>query len=95
MLKGKQIAVKEFNNKNESGEFTIGVRPEFIKFTDDGLAVNIDKVYDLDRHKLINLSFNQQKLKMLVAPDEEIPASPQISFRPDRTFVYLNNWILN
>jgi glycerol transport system ATP-binding protein len=78
-----------------SGKLEIGVRPEFVEFSDDGLPVAIDKVEDLGRYQVVTVSHQSSVIKMIVNEDQKIPAaSPKIRFQPSHTRVYCNDWVV-
>jgi glycerol transport system ATP-binding protein len=76
-----------------SGKLEIGIRPEFIRFSDDGIPVEIQKVEDLGRYQVVTVRHEASQIKMLVGEDEVIPSeSPMISFDPDNLLVYCDDW---
>lgn len=79
---------------NDQG-LEIGIRPEFVRFNDNGIPVNIEKVDDLGRIKIVTVSHEQDSIKMIVEEGEDIPSeSPRIGFDAQQTHVYQNSWIL-
>ena len=75
------------------GKLEVGVRPEFIDFSDDGIPVAIDKVEDLGRYQVVTVNHESTTIKMIVNEGDEIPsASPKISFNPRYTRIYHNDW---
>ncbi len=78
------------------GNVEIGVRPEFVRFDDDGFPVQIVKVDDLGRHQIVVARHGQNTIKMIVAEGEQIPSeSPRISFSPDHTRLYMDSWVVD
>ncbi len=76
-----------------SGKLEIGIRPEFIRFSDDGIPVEIQKVEDLGRYQVVTVRHEASQIKMLVGEDQVIPSeSPMISFDPDNLLVYCDDW---
>ena len=78
-----------------SGKLEIGIRPEFIRFSDDGIPVEIRKVEDLGRYQVVTVQHESSQIKMLVGEDQAIPSeSPKISFDPDNLRIYCDDWVV-
>ena len=76
-----------------SGKLEIGIRPEFVRFSDNGIPVEIVKVEDLGRYQVVTVRHETEQIKMLVSEDQEIPSlSPQIQFDPDNIRIYQDDW---
>ena len=74
----------------------IGVRPEFVRFDDDGFPVHIEKVDDLGRYQLVTVSHDGQIIKMILGEDAAVPAeNPRVSFDPASTRLYADSWVVN
>ena len=77
------------------GKLEIGIRPEFVRFSDAGIPVTIEKVEDLGRYQIVTVTHAEEQIKMLVAEDQSIPAdSPKIEFDPDNLHVYRDDWLM-
>ena len=73
----------------------IGVRPEFVSFADQGLAVDIVKVADTGRHRIVDTRHGEVVIKLLVLDGEPIPADgARVWFDPARTQVYADGWMI-
>jgi len=82
-------------NRSLDGKFEIGVRPEFVKFSDQGIPVEIEKVEDLGRYQIVTVKHQKNQIKMVVNEDLVIPSeNPKIQFDPDNTHLYCNDWIV-
>jgi glycerol transport system ATP-binding protein len=101
---GGQLSYRGFPIQTEAaipekieGKLEIGIRPEFISFTDQGgIPVNVLKVDDLGRYQVITISHQEETIKMLIGVDGVVPSEqPQIRFDPKKTHIYHNDWILN
>ena len=94
---GSQVDCANFSSKvaaHREQNSQIGVRPEFVHFSDEGIAVEIDRVDDLGRHKLVHARHDAHNLKLIVEEHVSIPAmSPKISFETSRTYLYQNGWL--
>lgn len=76
-----------------SGKLEIGIRPEFVRFCDDGIPVEIEKVEDLGRYQVVTVNHENSQIKMVVSEDQVIPSeSPQIQFDPDNLRIYCDDW---
>ena len=76
-----------------SGKLEIGIRPEFVRFSDGGIPVEIEKVEDLGRYRVVTVNHERQQIKMLVGEDQPIPSeSPGIEFDPDNLLLYCDDW---
>ncbi len=84
-----------FRELGQSHSTEIGVRPEFVRFGNDGIAVEIQRVDDIGRHKLVHVAHEQYRLTLICAEDEQLPAgSARVSFDAARTYLYANGWIV-
>ena len=82
-------------DRGDGGGLEIGVRPEFVRFSADGFAVEITRVDDVGRHRIVDVRRGAHAFKMLVGEDEAIPSeAPRIRFEPAYTRVYENGWMI-
>ena len=73
----------------------IGIRPEFINFSDNGIKVKIKRVSDTGRHKVIDTECSSGSIKILANASTEIPSdSAHITFEQKYTYVYGDDWII-
>ena len=78
-----------------SGKLEIGIRPEFVRFCENGIPVEIEKVEDLGRYQVVTVNHESQQIKMLVGESQSIPStSPQIEFDPANLRVYCDDWVV-
>ncbi len=78
-----------------SGTLEVGIRPEFVEFTDDGIPVVIEKVEDLGRYQVVTVRHESDVIKLIVNEDQSIPSeSPRIQFNPEQTRVYCDGWFV-
>ena len=74
----------------------LGVRPEFVRFSDDGFEVEITKVDDVGRHRIVDLRRGPHVFRMLAGEDDAIPPeNPRIRFDPAHTRVYEDGWMIS
>ena len=79
----------------DSGELEVGVRPEFVRFDKQGFPVELVKVDDLGRYRIVEVRREGHAIKMIAGEDEHIPTeSPRVSFDPVHTRIYADGWIV-
>jgi glycerol transport system ATP-binding protein len=79
-----------------SRSIEIGVRPEFVRFDDGGIPVEIVKVTDLGRCQVIEVNHQGHAIKMIADEDVQIPSeSPRIAFATEATRLYADGWLVN
>ena len=77
------------------GKLEIGIRPEFVRFGEDGIPVEIEKVEDLGRFQVVTVRHESEQIKMLVGEDQAIPSeSPMIQFDPANLRIYRDDWVV-
>lgn len=82
------------SNGSEPARTEIGVRPEFVRFSDKGIPVGIQRVDDVGRHRLVRVVHNQHEIKLICPEDQVIPGgSAKIEFDTDRTYLYRDGWL--
>jgi glycerol transport system ATP-binding protein len=76
------------------GRVEIGVRPEYARLSDsEGLPVNIRRVEDVGRHKVIRADFFGTDINIIAGEDDEIGADKtRVAFDPARVNVYADDW---
>ena len=73
----------------------LGIRPEFINFSDNGIKVKSKSVSDTGRHKVIDTECSSGSIKILANASTEIPSdSAYITFEQKYTYVYGDDWII-
>jgi glycerol transport system ATP-binding protein len=74
----------------------IGVRPEFVSFAAQGIPVDVSKVADAGRFRIVETRHAKQTIKLLVPEGQEIPtAKAHLHFDPDHTQVYEGGWMMD
>ena len=85
---------KAIKNSNFS-KTQIGIRPEFINFSKEGIPVKIKRVSNTGRHKIVDTESNGGNIKILSNASTEIPSgNAHITFNQKFTYVYGDNWII-
>ncbi len=81
--------------KSNFSKIQVGIRPEFIKFSNDGIPVKIKRVSDTGRHKVIDTECSSGSIKILANTSTQIPSgSAHITFDQKHTYAYGDNWII-
>ncbi|OLP61092.1 ABC transporter ATP-binding protein [Xaviernesmea oryzae] len=89
---GQTIALSAAPRLPAAGRIELGIRPEFVKLERGGLPVQVEKVEDIGRHKIVRARFAGQKLAIVVPEEEEIPAEAGIRFDPSAIGVFADSW---
>jgi len=76
----------------QNAKMALGIRPEFIQFNDQGLAVQINKVEDIGREKIVRAQLETQEVAVVLGEDEPVPSDPKISFVPEGINFYADDW---
>src|SRR5690606_30614565 len=72
---GSETLALDFTPSVAAGAKTeLGIRPEFITLGREGMAVQINKVEDIGRQKIVRADFAGQPIAIVVSEDGEIPA---------------------
>ena len=81
--------------RDEGKRLELGVRPEFVHFAANGIPVQVVKVADGGRHRIVEARHTTHVIKLLVPEGEAIPAEDAyVRFEPDRTQVYQDGWMV-
>lgn len=90
---GAEIALGAFYGATE-GKIEIGVRPEFTRLSArEGLPVNIRRVEDVGRHKIVRAEVFGNEINIISGEDEEISADmTRVTFDAAAINVYRNDW---
>ncbi len=75
-----------------SGAIELGVRPEYVHFSNDGMPVDVTKVEDIGRHKVVRAKLQGQEIALIVSEDKNVPADAKVSFDPAGINLYANSW---
>ena len=77
-----------------SGELRLGIRPEFITFKKNGgLPVQITRVQNIGRHKVIHASLFDNDINIVADEDFEIETDmTYVVFNPDKISIFCDDW---
>jgi glycerol transport system ATP-binding protein len=79
---------------SDAKKLEIGVRPEFVRFADDGIPVRIERIADVGRFRIVETRHGEQAIKLLVGEGQPVPAEQgHLRFDPSRTQLYADGWI--
>ncbi len=75
--------------------YEIGIRPEFVKLSRKGIAVEIVKVADAGRYRIVEAQRDGHTIRLLAKEDAEVPGrgTAHVSFDPGHTQIYANGWL--
>ena len=94
-FEGKVLPNNTSIKKNNFSKTQVGIRPEFIKFSNEGIKVKIKRVSDTGRHKVIDTECSSGSIKILSNASTEIPSeSAHVTFDQKYTYVYGDDWII-
>jgi glycerol transport system ATP-binding protein len=76
------------------GKVEIGVRPEYARLSQiEGLPVQVRRVEDVGRHKIIRADFFGQDINIIAGEDDHVSADMnRVTFDADHVNVYANDW---
>nr|CAD6406299.1 ABC transporter ATP-binding protein [Rhizobium sp. Q54] len=70
----------------------LGIRPEYVRIGREGLPIQVTKVEDVGRQKIVRALFEGVPLAAIVSEDQEIPADPRVVFEPHGINIYADSW---
>lgn len=86
---------KPVENDHSGKSLEIGVRPEFVSFSPEGIPVSIRKVSDAGRYRVVETTSGNTKIQLLIGEEENIPAdNAHIKFDPSKTRLYADGWLV-
>ncbi len=96
LFAGCKIPLETVIDKPANGaRLEIGVRPEFVSFAPEGIPVEIVKVADAGRYRIVDTRHGESVIKLLVAEGEALPSEgAHLRFDPAHTQVYADGWII-
>jgi len=71
----------------------LGVRPEFVRFAADGIPVQVTKISDAGRHRVVETRHGETVIRLLVNEGEAVPAErAHLRFDPAHTQLFADGW---
>ncbi|ESR23366.1 ABC transporter ATP-binding protein [Lutibaculum baratangense] len=94
ILGGNRISLSGSYERAVTAE--IGVRPEFVRVAraGEGLPVQIRRVEDLGRFRVVRASLEGHEVNAVVGEDQELPAEASLVFDPARVNVYVDSHLV-
>lgn len=72
----------------------IGVRPEFVRFADEGVPVRVARVADAGRHQIVETRHGDTVIRVLLQEGERVPGeNARLAFDPAHTRLYVDGWM--
>jgi glycerol transport system ATP-binding protein len=95
VVAGTRIETANGNAYRDRGKkIELGVRPEFVSFGDSGIPVEVVKVLDIGRYRIVEARHSDIVVKMLVPEDAPIPQRAHVHFDPVHTRLYEDGWVV-
>ena len=95
VVAGHRIALDAHYKTNLSDRIELGIRPEFVRFTnggEPGVPVTIETVDDVGRHRIVKVRLADHLLNVIVPEGQELAASDHhIAFDSDKCGIYAND----
>lgn len=89
-------AVNASAYKGNGRVLELGVRPEFVRFAGEGIPVDIVKVADAGRYRIVETRHQAHSIKLLVAEGADLPSGrAHLHFDPDHTQIYEDGWMVS
>lgn len=78
------------------GGLELGIRPEFIRFDSGGVPVEVAKVADVGRYRIVDTRHRDFSIKLLVPEGLPVPSgSASLRFDPQHTHLYRDGWLVS
>jgi len=82
------------------GVTELGIRPEHVKLSDakddgTGLPARVEKVDDIGRFKIVQMTLGNQQLKAIVEEGVSVPTNPYLTFSPEHIHIYADSVLLD
>jgi len=72
----------------------IGVRPEFVRFAEEGVPVRVVRVADAGRHQIVGTHHGDTVIRVLLKEGERVPGeNVRLAFDPAFTRLYVDGWM--
>ncbi len=95
LFDGQQVlTANQGQPKDSNATLEIGIRPEFVRFTKQGIPVEIVSVSNNGRHQIVETRHEQTTIRLLLAEDEQVmQENPQLHFEVEHTYLYADGWL--
>jgi glycerol transport system ATP-binding protein len=81
----------------KQGTVEVGVRPEFVRFTDSGIPGAVETVMDVGRHTVVKVKLDglDHSVNVIVDEGDDLPeGNVHLQFEPAQTRLYEDGWIV-
>lgn len=98
VFNGQQIATANGGSESGASELEIGIRPEFIRLSQDGLPGTVMTTMDAGRHTVarVQLDGTHHVVNVIIEEGLSIPSGPvALQFEPTKTFLYQAGWLVS
>ena len=90
---GHEIAADNVKSA-KGGNLELGVRPEFVSFAKKGLPVDVVKVSDIGRYRVVDTRLGDSSVKLIVPEGQIIPVGKaHVAFDKSHTQIYSDSWL--
>ncbi len=87
--------VEKLVSQDVAGQLELGVRPEFVRFVDDGVPAQVVRIADTGRHRVVETRAGGARVFVLCGDDEVIPeGATHLAFDPAHTGIYADSWLI-
>ena len=76
----------------QAGKIELGIRPEFVRISSEGMPATISKVEDIGRHKIVRLNLEGNEIAAIADEDQALPSEAYVTFDPAGINLYANSW---
>ncbi|HPF45900.1 MAG: ABC transporter ATP-binding protein [Alphaproteobacteria bacterium] len=83
--------------KNLQGKLELGIRPEYVRLTDnpDDLPITINRVEDVGHYKIVRATHQGQDINIILKEETGISENMRyVSFDKARTNIYTDDWLV-
>jgi glycerol transport system ATP-binding protein len=93
-IDGNRIALDAPPSPDQvKGTAQLGVRPEFIRFDGQGMPVELRRIADIGRYRIVDAALGGHPFKIYCSEDVEIPSNDaRVVFDPRHANVYVDGW---
>ena len=94
-FEGKILPTNTSLKESNLNKTQVGIRPEFVNFSNEGIAGKVKRVSGTGRHKEMDAECSSGSSKSLASSSAQVPSgSAHITFDQKYTYAYGDNWII-
>lgn len=100
VVEGYEVALDcTYKKQDSSVKVELGIRPEYLTLTSpesDGIPVEIVKVDDIGRHKIVRVALNSQELNVVMSELDSVAGDKAVlQFDINHTNIYVNDHLIS